>query len=168
MEEPAHSTIKCGRRKTRAFHNQMRKKKDQIRRNRKKERDTKLATRFVPSEEKKKELEMEIDFPSSFKHRLHSSFTLAELRAIGLWGWQCKSSPVAKENCALRCLSPVCYQLIYESEPLEEGEKDLVRSQEYKYCYVQVSFTTAFMHISLSLVGSSELDDSVSLRTKHD
>ncbi|RID41868.1 hypothetical protein BRARA_J01793 [Brassica rapa] len=56
----------------------------------------------------------------------------------GLWGWQCKSSPVAKENCALRCLSPVCYQLIYESEPLEEGEKDLVRSQEYKYCYVQV------------------------------
>lgn len=53
-------------------------------------------------------------------------------------------------------------------EQLEEGEKDLVRSQEYKYCYVQVSFTTAFMHISLSLVGSSELDDSVSLRTKHD
>ncbi|KAL0647657.1 hypothetical protein Bca4012_045948 [Brassica carinata] len=53
----------------------------------------------------------------------------------GLWGWQCKSSPIAKENCALRCLSPVCYQLIYETtDPLEEGEKDLVRSQEYKYC----------------------------------
>ncbi|WZZ90976.1 hypothetical protein YC2023_119555 [Brassica napus] len=75
------------------------------------------------------------DFPSSFKHRLRSSFTLTELRARpvlslsllvpypGLWGWQCKSSPIAKENCALRCLSP-----------LEEGEKDLVRSQEYKYC----------------------------------
>lgn len=52
----------------------------------------------------------------------------------GLWGWQCKSSMIAKENCALRCLSPVCYELIYESDPLEEGEKDYIRSQEYKYC----------------------------------
>ncbi|KFK25987.1 hypothetical protein AALP_AA8G188300 [Arabis alpina] len=57
----------------------------------------------------------------------------------GLWGWQCKSSPIAKENCALRCLSPVCYQLIYESDPLEEGEKDLIRSQEYKYCLYKSS-----------------------------
>ncbi|KAL9303493.1 hypothetical protein ACSQ67_020756 [Phaseolus vulgaris] len=40
----------------------------------------------------------------------------------------------SKENCALRCLSPACYELIYESDPLEEGEKDLTRSQEYKYC----------------------------------
>ncbi|KAF2288093.1 hypothetical protein GH714_004354 [Hevea brasiliensis] len=47
----------------------------------------------------------------------------------GLWGQQCKSSMTAKENCALRCLSPTCYELIYESDPLEEGEKDLVRSQ---------------------------------------
>ncbi|VFR00077.1 unnamed protein product [Cuscuta campestris] len=52
----------------------------------------------------------------------------------GLWGEKCKSSMVAKENCALQCLSPVCYQLVYESDPLEEGEKDMVRSQEYKYC----------------------------------
>ncbi|XP_015577761.1 uncharacterized protein LOC107261640 [Ricinus communis] len=52
----------------------------------------------------------------------------------GLWGQQCKSSMTAKENCALRCLSPICYQLIYESDPLEEGEKDHSRSQEYKYC----------------------------------
>ncbi|KAF6146214.1 hypothetical protein GIB67_011686 [Kingdonia uniflora] len=52
----------------------------------------------------------------------------------GLWGWQCKSSTTAKENCALRCLSPTCYELVYESDPLEEGEKDYVRSQEYKYC----------------------------------
>nr|DAD36441.1 TPA_asm: hypothetical protein HUJ06_007082 [Nelumbo nucifera] len=52
----------------------------------------------------------------------------------GLWGWQCKSSIIAKENCALRCLSPACYELIYESDPLEEGEKDFIRSQEYKYC----------------------------------
>ncbi|CAA0827156.1 Unknown protein [Striga hermonthica] len=52
----------------------------------------------------------------------------------GLWGQQCKSSTIAKENCALRCLSPVCYELIYESDPLEEGEKDFTRSSEYKYC----------------------------------
>ncbi|KAJ4847403.1 hypothetical protein Tsubulata_014686 [Turnera subulata] len=52
----------------------------------------------------------------------------------GLWGQQCKSSMTAKENCALRCLSSPCYELVYESDPLEEGEKDLIRSQEYKYC----------------------------------
>ncbi|KAL3815189.1 hypothetical protein ACJIZ3_016457 [Penstemon smallii] len=52
----------------------------------------------------------------------------------GLWGEQCKSSVVAKENCALKCLSPVCFELIYESDPLEEGEKDISRSSEYKYC----------------------------------
>ncbi|RXH93180.1 hypothetical protein DVH24_013756 [Malus domestica] len=52
----------------------------------------------------------------------------------GLWGWQCKSSLIAKENCALRCLSPTCYELIYESDPLEEGEKDMLRGQEFKYC----------------------------------
>lgn len=57
----------------------------------------------------------------------------------GLWGWQCKSSVIAKENCALKCLSPSCYELIYESDPLEEGEKDFVRSQEFKYCMHRLS-----------------------------
>ncbi|PIN10361.1 hypothetical protein CDL12_17051 [Handroanthus impetiginosus] len=57
----------------------------------------------------------------------------------GLWGQQCKFSTIAKENCALRCLSPVCYELIYESDPLEEGEKDFSRSSEYKYCMHRVS-----------------------------
>ncbi|KAL5767700.1 hypothetical protein ACOSP7_014300 [Xanthoceras sorbifolium] len=57
----------------------------------------------------------------------------------GLWGPQCKSSTVAKENCALRCLSPPCYELVYESDPLEEGENDFVRSQEYKYCMHKLS-----------------------------
>ncbi|KAK2638489.1 hypothetical protein Ddye_026284, partial [Dipteronia dyeriana] len=52
----------------------------------------------------------------------------------GLWGPQCKSSMIATENCALRCLSRPCYELVYESDPLEEGENDYVRSQEYKYC----------------------------------
>uniref|UniRef100_A0A2P2JZI2 Uncharacterized protein LOC105632514 n=3 Tax=Rhizophora mucronata TaxID=61149 RepID=A0A2P2JZI2_RHIMU len=57
----------------------------------------------------------------------------------GLWGQQCKSSAIAKENCVLRCLSDPCYHLIYESDPLEEGEKDHVRSQEYKYCMYKLS-----------------------------
>lgn len=57
----------------------------------------------------------------------------------GMWGSQCKSSVIAKENCALKCLSPECYELIYESDPLEEGEKDFVRSQEYKYCMHRLS-----------------------------
>ncbi|EYU26809.1 hypothetical protein ABFS82_02G132100 [Erythranthe guttata] len=57
----------------------------------------------------------------------------------GMWGEQCQSSKVATENCALRCLSPICYELIYESDPLEEGEKDFTRSSEYKYCMHKVS-----------------------------
>ncbi|KAG6393285.1 hypothetical protein SASPL_147522 [Salvia splendens] len=56
------------------------------------------------------------------------------LNCSGLWGELCSSSTIAKENCALRCLSPICYELIYESDPLEEGEKDFTRSSEYKYC----------------------------------
>ncbi|XP_030470814.1 uncharacterized protein LOC115688986 [Syzygium oleosum] len=57
----------------------------------------------------------------------------------GLWGWQCKSSMIAKENCALKCLSPTCYEIVYESDPLEEGEKDFTRGQEYKYCMHKLS-----------------------------
>ncbi|KAI4312570.1 hypothetical protein MLD38_037375 [Melastoma candidum] len=52
----------------------------------------------------------------------------------GLWGWQCKPSAIAKENCVLKCLSPACYELVYESDPLEEDEKDFIRGQEYRYC----------------------------------
>ncbi|PPR92805.1 hypothetical protein GOBAR_AA27865 [Gossypium barbadense] len=58
----------------------------------------------------------------------------------GLWGGHCKSSSIAKENCALKCLSPACYELIYESDPLEEGEKDYIRSQEFKYCMYNHNF----------------------------
>ncbi|ERN15692.1 hypothetical protein AMTR_s00048p00223500 [Amborella trichopoda] len=57
----------------------------------------------------------------------------------GLWGWNCKSSMIAKENCVLRCLSPDCYEFIYAGDPLEEGEIDYVRSQEYKYCMHKLS-----------------------------
>ncbi|KAK8916371.1 hypothetical protein KSP39_PZI022558 [Platanthera zijinensis] len=45
-----------------------------------------------------------------------------------------RSSLIEKENCALKCTSPVCYDLIYETDPLEEGEKDYIRSQEFRYC----------------------------------
>lgn len=27
---------------------------------------------------------------------------------------------IAKENCALRCLSPACYELVYEGDPVRE------------------------------------------------
>lgn len=57
----------------------------------------------------------------------------------GLWGQQCKSPMIAKENCMLQCVSPPCYELIYEGDPLEEGEKDYSRSQEYKYCMHRLS-----------------------------
>ncbi|CAN6455527.1 unnamed protein product [Victoria cruziana] len=57
----------------------------------------------------------------------------------GLWGLNCKYSKIMKENCALRCLSRVCYSLLYEGDPLEEGEIDYVRSQEYKYCLHKLS-----------------------------
>ncbi|CAA7022308.1 unnamed protein product [Microthlaspi erraticum] len=43
----------------------------------------------------------------------------------GLWGWHCKSSSTAKNDCALRCLSPVCYELTYESDPLKEKPKKI-------------------------------------------
>jgi len=62
----------------------------------------------------------------------------------GLWGWVCRSSPTEKENCVLRCLSPECYDLIYGGDPLEEGELDYVRSQEYNYCMHKSSLGESF------------------------
>ncbi|PAN49674.2 hypothetical protein PAHAL_9G427900 [Panicum hallii] len=49
----------------------------------------------------------------------------------GLWGWVCRSSD-GEGECVLRCL-PECYDSS-TAGPLEEGELDYVRSQEYKYC----------------------------------
>lgn len=57
----------------------------------------------------------------------------------GLWGWQCKSSSIAKENCALRCLNAVCYEHIYGDDPLEEGELDYRRGREFKFCMHRLS-----------------------------
>ncbi|CAM6068767.1 unnamed protein product [Sphagnum tenellum] len=55
----------------------------------------------------------------------------------GLWGSACKASAIEKENCALRCLSPTCYESIYGADPLEEGEVDLHRGRYYKICIRQ-------------------------------
>ncbi|KAB2627014.1 hypothetical protein D8674_020632 [Pyrus ussuriensis x Pyrus communis] len=75
---------------------------------------------------------------SDMETRQKKSQCYADIES-GLWGWHCKSSLIAKENCALRCLSPTCYELIYESDPLEEGEKDMIRGQEFKYCMHKLS-----------------------------
>ncbi|GMH00681.1 hypothetical protein Nepgr_002520 [Nepenthes gracilis] len=64
---------------------------------------------------------------------------IERFKSSGLWGWDCKSSTIAKENCVLQCLSPRCYELVYGGDPLEEGEKDFIRSQEYKYCMIRLS-----------------------------
>ncbi|XP_066367386.1 uncharacterized protein [Miscanthus floridulus] len=71
----------------------------------------------------------------------------------GLWGWVCRSSPTEKENCVLRCLSPECYDLIYGGDPLEEGELDYVRGQEYKYCMHKLGAGASSHLDPISLVG---------------
>ncbi|BAT96927.1 hypothetical protein VIGAN_09024900 [Vigna angularis var. angularis] len=50
----------------------------------------------------------------------------------GLWGWSCKSSAIARENCALRCLSPACYELIYESDPVRQSLRVIPFSIEFR------------------------------------
>eukprot|EP00250_Pteridium_aquilinum_P003249 c13570_g1_i2 orf=114-476(-) len=52
----------------------------------------------------------------------------------GLWGSHCKSSDIAKENCALQCISDTCYEKIYGQDSLEEGEVDFRRNREFLYC----------------------------------
>ncbi|KAG0563429.1 hypothetical protein KC19_8G030600 [Ceratodon purpureus] len=36
----------------------------------------------------------------------------------GLWGDRCKASPIDKENCALSCVSPSCYESVYGNDPV--------------------------------------------------
>ncbi|XP_057851070.2 uncharacterized protein LOC131061417 isoform X2 [Cryptomeria japonica] len=67
----------------------------------------------------------------------------------GLWGRQCKLSPAAKENCALRCLSAVCYEHIYGDDPLEEGELDYKRGKEYKYCMYSRAQILGEIHLTV-------------------
>lgn len=42
--------------------------------------------------------------------------------------------PEESLNCVYACLSPACYELVYGPEPLEDGEIDLDRFQEYDEC----------------------------------
>ncbi|KAH1031836.1 hypothetical protein J1N35_044010 [Gossypium stocksii] len=95
---------------------------------------TRLKSRERECEsELEKEVEMESWSALDSEIKKKKSECYADIDS-GLWGGHCKSSSIAKENCALKCLSPACYELIYESDPLEEGEKDYIRSQEFKYC----------------------------------
>merc|ERR1711865_321914 len=42
--------------------------------------------------------------------------------------------PPAQPKCSLKCLSEKCYDQIYGSDELEEGELDHVRRKQYKDC----------------------------------
>ncbi|KAJ6975127.1 hypothetical protein NC653_031082 [Populus alba x Populus x berolinensis] len=111
--------------------------------------------------------------PSSVLSKSPRPITDVEVRQIknecyadiesGLWGQQCKTSMTAKENCALKCLSPICYELIYESDPLEEGEKDFTRSQEYKYCMYKCSYD--FPHIDSHEASAPEILEKIHVNT---
>ncbi|KAL2642030.1 hypothetical protein R1flu_009617 [Riccia fluitans] len=52
----------------------------------------------------------------------------------GIWGRACRSSHIAKENCALRCVSTACYNTIYADDPLEDGEVDIKRGRDFRLC----------------------------------
>ncbi|KAL3685789.1 hypothetical protein R1sor_003811 [Riccia sorocarpa] len=52
----------------------------------------------------------------------------------GLWGRSCRTSQIARENCALRCVSTACYNTIYADDPLEEGEIDIKRGRDIRHC----------------------------------
>ncbi|XP_046399530.1 uncharacterized protein LOC124165998 [Ischnura elegans] len=47
-------------------------------------------------------------------------------------------SRIARTRCARQCLSPSCYEDIYEADELEEGEID-VRLNSFKGCFIQRS-----------------------------
>ena len=39
-----------------------------------------------------------------------------------------------RENCVLRCTSEVCYDRLYGTDALEEGEIDNLRGRVYRAC----------------------------------
>ena len=49
-------------------------------------------------------------------------------------GGPCLSSPAARRNCALSCVSPACYDKVYGGDALEEGELDTLRGRSYRTC----------------------------------
>ena len=46
----------------------------------------------------------------------------------------CNKSGIEMENCILTCMSNMCYGNIYASDPLEEGEVDIVRGRNFRSC----------------------------------
>ena len=49
-------------------------------------------------------------------------------------GAPCTTSPVEKENCVLRCTSQHCYDRVYGTDALEEGEIDNLRGRVFRAC----------------------------------
>jgi len=47
----------------------------------------------------------------------------------------CNVSPIARENCVLRCSSSACYDEVYGSDSLEEGEVDTLRNRRFRTCF---------------------------------
>ena len=47
---------------------------------------------------------------------------------------ECTGTDVKRENCVLRCVSSPCYEKIYGSDPLEEGELDTTRGRLFRGC----------------------------------
>mmetsp|Transcript_9802 Transcript_9802/g.12857 ORF Transcript_9802/g.12857 Transcript_9802/m.12857 type:complete len:178 (+) Transcript_9802:246-779(+) len=39
------------------------------------------------------------------------------------------------QNCIYKCISDECYQQVYASEPLEDGEIDSIRYRQFQACY---------------------------------
>ena len=79
--------------------------------------------------------EKKLDFPSytykkstDLENKYHGRFNRCNMRT------DCQNYELEeRQNCILNCISPKCYQKIYASNPLEEGEIDQ-RIQSFKGC----------------------------------
>eukprot|EP00898_Chlorokybus_atmophyticus_P003109 jgi/Chlat1/379/Chrsp10S01489 len=58
--------------------------------------------------------------------------TACEERVSGVEA--CLESAAARENCVLKCASPSCYDKVYASDPLEDGEIDSERGRAFRAC----------------------------------
>lgn len=53
-----------------------------------------------------------------------------------MWGEKCKATAVDKENCALQCLSPVCFEHVYQSDPVRIINLNILLVYWDVYAYV--------------------------------
>lgn len=72
------------------------------------------------------------------RRRRNNKRTQVKLRAIR---YDCQNQgdcslliPEESLNCVNECISPACYAQIFESQPLEDGEVDVVRAQAFDNC----------------------------------